>query len=148
MNDTIAGLPAEKFINRRVRLVNQYAGHRKPATLLEVHGNGKVGVKPDKHKEVETVEIGRVHPWWSKNPDLKQEHDDMVAREETTAVADIPDDQIALQPAPGMNHAAWVLGHLACTADMLGAMIGLTPICPPEWASLPTRSWCAPTVTR
>ena len=28
-------------------------------------------------------------------------------------VADIPDGAMALQPAPGMNHAAWVLGHLA-----------------------------------
>ena len=51
-------------------------------------------------------------------------------------VADIPDGAMALQPALGMNHAAWVLGHLACTADMLGAMIGLKPICPPEWVSL------------
>jgi hypothetical protein len=51
-------------------------------------------------------------------------------------VADIPDATLALQPAPGMNHAAWVLGHLACTADMLGAMIGLQPICPAGWAAL------------
>jgi hypothetical protein len=43
-------------------------------------------------------------------------------------VVDIPDDKMALQPAPGMNHAAWVLGHLACTADMLGAMIGAKPL--------------------
>lgn len=51
-------------------------------------------------------------------------------------VADMSDETMALQPAPGMNHAAWVLGHLACTADMLGAMIGLKPVCPPEWVSL------------
>ena len=51
-------------------------------------------------------------------------------------VADIPDDKMALQPAPEMNHAAWVLGHLACTADMLGAMIGAKPVCPPDWAAL------------
>ena len=50
-------------------------------------------------------------------------------------VADIPDDKMAFQPAPGMNHAAWVLGHLACTADMLGAMIGVKPVCPPDWAA-------------
>ena len=48
-------------------------------------------------------------------------------------VADIPDDTMAYQPAPDMNHAAWVLGHLACTADMLGGMISLKPVCPPEW---------------
>ena len=51
-------------------------------------------------------------------------------------VADLPDNQMAFQPAPHMNHAAWVLGHLACTADMLGAMIGAKPVCPPEWTSL------------
>ena len=27
-------------------------------------------------------------------------------------VADLSDDQLAIQPAPKMNHAAWVLGHL------------------------------------
>lgn len=51
-------------------------------------------------------------------------------------VADIPDETMAHQPAPGMNHAAWVLGHLACTADMLGAMIGVKPVCPAGWAAL------------
>jgi uncharacterized damage-inducible protein DinB len=34
-------------------------------------------------------------------------------------VADIPDDQMAAQPAPGMNHAAWVLGHLTFVADSM-----------------------------
>jgi len=51
-------------------------------------------------------------------------------------VADISDETMALQPTPGMNHAAWVLGHLACTADMLGGMTDLKPVCPPEWPSL------------
>jgi hypothetical protein len=51
-------------------------------------------------------------------------------------VADIPEAQMAVQPAAGMNHAAWVLGHLACTADMVGAMINARPVCPPEWPAL------------
>lgn len=51
-------------------------------------------------------------------------------------VEDLADDQLALQPAPGMNHAAWVLGHLACTADMLATMIGGSPVCPPDWPGL------------
>jgi len=51
-------------------------------------------------------------------------------------VADLTDEQMALQPAPGMNHAAWVLGHLACTADMLGGMIGTKPACPDDWPAL------------
>ena len=51
-------------------------------------------------------------------------------------VADVPDDLMAFQPAAHMNHAAWLLGHLACTADMLGAMIGTRPVCPPAWVGL------------
>ena len=51
-------------------------------------------------------------------------------------VADVPDDGMASQPAPHRNHAAWVLGHLACTADMLGGMVGVKPCCPPEWTAL------------
>lgn len=53
----------------------------------------------------------------------------------------VPHATLAVQPAPGMDHAAWVLGHLACTADMLGAMIGLQPVCPAGWLqNTPTRS--------
>jgi hypothetical protein len=51
-------------------------------------------------------------------------------------VADVPDDLMAFQPAAHMNHAAWVLGHLACTADMLAAMIGTQPVCPPAWVGM------------
>jgi hypothetical protein len=51
-------------------------------------------------------------------------------------VADVPDDLMAFQPAAHMNHAAWVLGHLACTADMLGAIIGARPVCPPAWVGM------------
>lgn len=51
-------------------------------------------------------------------------------------VADLTDAQMTAQPAPGMNHAAWVLGHLACTADMLGAMVGVPPACPAAWKEL------------
>lgn len=54
----------------------------------------------------------------------------------TRLVADIPAEKMAFQPAPAMNHAAWVLGHLACTADMLGGLLGHDPVCPPDWASL------------
>ena len=59
-------------------------------------------------------------------------------------VADIPDDKMALQPAPEMNHAAWVLGHLACTADMLGAMIGLKPVARPNGPPFSTGTRARP----
>lgn len=51
-------------------------------------------------------------------------------------VADISEEKMAVQPATGMNHAAWVLGHLACTADMLGGMIDLAQVCPAAWPEL------------
>ena len=51
-------------------------------------------------------------------------------------VADVLEETMALQPSPGINHAAWVLGHLACTADMLANMIGVSPVCPSDWAAL------------
>ena len=51
-------------------------------------------------------------------------------------VADVPDEMMAFQPASGMNHAAWVLGHLACTGDMFGGLIGIRPVCPSEWQPL------------
>ncbi len=54
-------------------------------------------------------------------------------------VADVPDEKMIFQPASGMNHAAWVLGHLACTADMFGGLIGLQPVCPTEWQ--PSFDW-------
>ena len=51
-------------------------------------------------------------------------------------VADLAEEQMTVQPAPGMNHAAWVLGHLACSGDLVGGLIGNTPVCPPEWQQL------------
>lgn len=49
--------------------------------------------------------------------------------------ADIPAERLAEQPAPGMNHPAWVLGHLAATADLAASLVGMTePILAPELA--------------
>src|SRR5579862_3169524 len=44
-------------------------------------------------------------------------------------VADIPDDQLTGQPAPGrvMNHAAFTLGHLAWAHDNMLNILGQTP---------------------
>ncbi|MGD9720984.1 MAG: DinB family protein [Pirellulales bacterium] len=51
-------------------------------------------------------------------------------------VSDIADDQMAAQPAPGMNHAAWVLGHLAYVFDSMIAVWGEQPVMSPEWKAL------------
>ena len=40
-------------------------------------------------------------------------------------VADIPDEQLTVQPFPGMNHPAWILGHLAVAYDYAGKCMGL-----------------------
>jgi uncharacterized damage-inducible protein DinB len=51
-------------------------------------------------------------------------------------VADIPEDKMAQQPAEGMNHAAWVLGHLAYVFDSMIAVWGQKPSMSPEWKTL------------
>ncbi len=51
-------------------------------------------------------------------------------------VADVPDDQMVLQPAAGMNHPAWVLGHLAGVANVILPTCGQPPLFPPEWKAL------------
>ena len=40
-------------------------------------------------------------------------------------VAEIPDERMAEQPFPGMNHPAWTLGHLAVAYDYAGKCMGL-----------------------
>ncbi len=51
-------------------------------------------------------------------------------------VDDIPEDQMAAQPAPGMNHAAWVLGHLTYVFDSMIAVWGQQPSMSKEWKEL------------
>jgi hypothetical protein len=47
-------------------------------------------------------------------------------------VGDLRDDQMCVQPAEQMNHAAWVIGHLARTGDRVAAarLLGLEPKMP------------------
>jgi len=42
-------------------------------------------------------------------------------------LADIDADQFAHQPVSGMNHPAWVVGHLAFVADRVASMLGTEP---------------------
>jgi hypothetical protein len=53
-----------------------------------------------------------------------------------TLMADIPDERIADQPLPGVNHPAWVLGHLALVADMANTLLGAERALPAEWSTL------------
>jgi hypothetical protein len=51
-------------------------------------------------------------------------------------MADIPDDRMAEQPMPGVNHPAWILGHLAWSTDRGRWVLGLEPEFPAEWTTL------------
>jgi hypothetical protein len=51
-------------------------------------------------------------------------------------VSDIPDDQMAVQPHEGMNHAAWVLGHLAYVFDSMIGVWNQEPVMSREWKDL------------
>jgi len=51
------------------------------------------------------------------------------------AVADLEDSHSALEPAPGVKTAGWLLGHLAVTGDFARRLCGRPPLCPREWRS-------------
>jgi hypothetical protein len=48
-------------------------------------------------------------------------------------IKDVADERMAEQPVAGVNHPAWILGHLALVAD--GAL-GAPKALPAEWAKL------------
>ena len=50
--------------------------------------------------------------------------------------ADVPDEHAAAQPAPGMNHPAWVLGHLAVAIDYGLEVLGRPYVAPAAWHDL------------
>ena len=51
-------------------------------------------------------------------------------------MADIADDKMCVQPSPGVNHAAWVLGHLAFVFDSMIRVFDQKSTMPPEWTEL------------
>ena len=53
-----------------------------------------------------------------------------------TLMADVPEERMAEQPVPGVNHPAWILGHLALTADFAAGMLGADKVFPAQWAPL------------
>src|SRR5262249_13888036 len=51
-------------------------------------------------------------------------------------LADISDERMTEQPVAGVNHPAWILGHLALTADGTVEKLGGQKVLPPAWTSL------------
>jgi hypothetical protein len=51
-------------------------------------------------------------------------------------VGDNADDRLTEQPHAGVNHPAWILGHLALTADATLGKLGIHKALPAEWATL------------
>jgi uncharacterized damage-inducible protein DinB len=41
---------------------------------------------------------------------------------------DIPDDQMMHQPAPGANHALWIMGHVATADEFFMKEVGKRPV--------------------
>ena len=48
-------------------------------------------------------------------------------------VADLDEPIMAAQPAPQMNHPAWIIGHLACTCDVVMMVLGQPKVAPAGW---------------
>lgn len=51
-------------------------------------------------------------------------------------VEDIADERMAEQPLAGVNHPAWILGHLAFSADRARSLIGAEKMLPASWTPL------------
>jgi DinB superfamily len=51
-------------------------------------------------------------------------------------LADVPDEEFAEQPAPGLNHPAWTLGHLVISADYGLKLLGQSPTASEGWNAL------------
>ena len=51
-------------------------------------------------------------------------------------VSDIDDLRMTEQPLPGVNHPAWILGHLALTADRVCSLVGAEKRLAEEWGKL------------
>jgi hypothetical protein len=47
--------------------------------------------------------------------------------------ADLVDDELARLPQPGMNHAAWVLGHVALGSDFVALLLGQPMVTGETW---------------
>lgn len=50
--------------------------------------------------------------------------------------ADIAEERFAEQPLPGINHPAWILGHIALSGDSAAAMFGGDKLIPESWYKL------------
>jgi hypothetical protein len=50
-------------------------------------------------------------------------------------VAEVADERITEQPLPGVNHPAWILGHLAYSADGGRALLGAEKKLPATWTT-------------
>jgi hypothetical protein len=45
----------------------------------------------------------------------------------------IDDERMVEQPSPGMNHPAWIYGHLALCTDYALGLLGAPKLCPEPW---------------
>jgi RimJ/RimL family protein N-acetyltransferase len=51
-------------------------------------------------------------------------------------LADIADEAMCRQPLPGMNHPAWIIGHLCDTCDLMADWLQVPRNCPADWGVL------------
>lgn len=85
---TIGGLPADLFVNRRIRFrFETNKMHMMPAKLIKLYGD-KADIHPDGHKNHIRVPIAVIKPWWSQNPDLAVMHHERQQLENSSQAAE------------------------------------------------------------
>jgi len=48
-------------------------------------------------------------------------------------IADLPDEELVLQPPGAPNHAAWTLGHVIHSCQAIAGELGVPPWLPDDW---------------
>jgi hypothetical protein len=61
---------------------------------------------------------------------------EMNARYFRALMEGVEEGQMTVQPVFGMNHAAWIAGHLAYSFQAIGGEMGMQPWLPADWAGL------------
>src|SRR4051794_31456859 len=48
-------------------------------------------------------------------------------------IEDVPEEKMAVQPMPGMNHAAWIIGHITMPRLWMKELLKLDTNVPADW---------------
>jgi len=61
---------------------------------------------------------------------------ELVLQDVRRMIAGLSEEQMVALPIEGMNHPAWIVGHLVFSCQAMGGELGVTPWLPGEWSRM------------